>query len=102
MNTSIIDIAHDLRKLADHIQILAETIESSDADQPQTPATAEEKKPDRKEVSFEEVRAECTEKSDAGFTAEVRALIKKYGSTRLSKIDPKKYADLLAEVKRLK
>jgi len=42
------------------------------------------------------------EKSHDGFTAEVRALLEKYGASKLSQIDPSKYADLLAEAEALK
>lgn len=48
--------------------------------------------------SLEEVRTILADKARAGFTEEVRCLLKKYGADRLSDIDPSKYAALLAEV----
>ena len=58
------------------------------------PAPAEEKKP---ELKLEDVRAVLAEKSRAGFTAEVRALLQKYGATKLSLVDPKDYEALLKD-----
>ena len=61
------------------------------------PAETEPTVPE-KQMTFEEVRAVLAEKSRAGHTAEVRALIKKHGANKLSEIDPKNYAALLADV----
>ena len=58
------------------------------------PAPAEEKKP---ELKLEDVRAVLAEKSRAGYTAEVRALLQKYGATKLSLVDPKDYEALLKD-----
>ena len=56
------------------------------------PAPAEEKKP---ELKLEDVRAVLAEKSRAGYTAEIRALLQKYGAAKLSLVDPKDYEALL-------
>ncbi len=56
--------------------------------------------PESKEVeplTLERVRGVLADKSRAGFTAEVRELLVKHGATKLSEIDPKEYAALLAE-----
>ena len=58
------------------------------------PAPVEEKKP---ELKLEDVRAVLAEKSRAGFTAEVRALLQKYGAAKLSLVDPKDYEALLKD-----
>ena len=50
-----------------------------------------------KKVTLEDVRAVLGKKSQAGMTAEVRELIRKYGGTRLSDSDPAQYKALLAE-----
>ena len=42
------------------------------------------------------------EKSHDGFTAEVRGLLEKYGASKLSQIDPSKYAAILADAEELK
>lgn len=48
-------------------------------------------------LTLERVRGALAEKSRAGFTAEVRELLVKHGASKLSEIDPKEYAALLAE-----
>ncbi len=50
-----------------------------------------------KEYTLEDVRAALAEKSRAGKTEEVKALISKYGADRLSSIDPSNYAALMAD-----
>lgn len=52
----------------------------------------------QKQLTLEEVRAVCAEKSRAGFTAEVKAIITKYGEDKLSAVKPEDYAAVLAEV----
>lgn len=47
--------------------------------------------------TLEAVRAVLAEKSRTGHTAEVRSLLEKYGSTKLSQIDPANYKSLLAD-----
>ena len=53
--------------------------------------------PEEREVDVEEVRAVLGEKSAAGKTAQVRALLMKYDAGRLSGVKPEDYAALLAE-----
>ena len=48
--------------------------------------------------SLEDVRHKLILAAQAGFSAEVKALITKYGADRLSAVDPSHYAALLAEV----
>ncbi|MCC7571065.1 DNA ligase [Candidatus Micrarchaeota archaeon] len=50
-----------------------------------------------KALTLEEVRAVLAEKSRNGHTAEVRELLEKHGASKLSEIDPAKYATLLTE-----
>ncbi len=52
------------------------------------------KKEPKPELKLEDVRAVLAEKSRAGHTAEVRALLKKYGAAKLSEIDPANYEAL--------
>ena len=49
------------------------------------------------ELKLEDIRAVLAEKSRAGHTAEVRALLKKYGAAKLSEIDPANYEALLQD-----
>ena len=50
-----------------------------------------------KPVTLDEVRAALAEKSRAGYTADVKALIAKYGADKLSDVDPANYVALLQE-----
>lgn len=52
--------------------------------------------------SLEAVRAVLADKSRAGFTTQIRALLQKYGSDKLSGIDPVNYKALLAAVEEFK
>ena len=47
--------------------------------------------------SLEDVRHKLILAAQAGFIAEVKALITKYGADRLSAVDPSHYAALLSE-----
>ena len=93
----LLDIVEDLRSLAESVQAVANTMLQSEAEV-ETPAPAPAPKPEpRKVVTLEQVRAVLAEKSHDGFTADVRALLQKYGAEKLSAVDPEKYADLLAD-----
>ena len=54
--------------------------------------------PEEKALPLEDVRAVCADKSRKGYTAEVKALLTKRGINKLSDVDAKDYAALLAEV----
>ncbi|WP_195539146.1 DNA ligase [Eubacterium maltosivorans] len=51
----------------------------------------------KEEPKLEDVRAVLAEKSRSGHTAEVRALLKKYGAAKLSEIDPANYEALMKD-----
>ena len=51
--------------------------------------------------TLEEVRAVLADASRKGHTAEVRSLLQKYGSKKLSEVDPANYKALLADVEGL-
>ncbi|WP_425058004.1 hypothetical protein SCACP_26000 [Sporomusa carbonis] len=69
---------------------------TNDAEKMEQP-TAKTPAPEEKLISLEMVRAVLAEKSRAGYTAEVRALLEKHGASKLSEIDPTKYSTLLKE-----
>lgn len=54
--------------------------------------------PAKTALTLEEVRAVLADKSRARHTAEIRELLKKYGASKLSLVDPKHYEALLREV----
>ena len=94
----LLAVAEDLRSLADSVQAVADAMLSNEPTvdaEPTVPAP-------QKELTLEEVRAVLGEKSRAGFTAEIQALLKKYGAPKLSGIDPKHYAALLKDVEVLR
>ena len=67
---------------------------SGDGNEAQATEAPAKKEP-KPELKLEDVRAVLAEKSRAGHTAEVRALLKKYGAAKLSEIDPANYEALL-------
>ena len=54
-------------------------------------------KPTPKPITKEEVRAELASKTAAGYSAQVRALLKKYGAAQLSAVKTEDYPDLLLD-----
>lgn len=92
----LLDVVDNMRNLADSIQAVAEAIADNELAQP-TP-----QQPLEKTISLEEVRAVLAEKSQDGFTAEVRRLLEKHGAPKLSQIDPAKYVALLTDAEELK
>ena len=70
---------------------------SADEEQPIQVETVIQQETEAKHLTLEDVRPVLAQKSIEGHTAEVQALIKKYGAEKLSQVDPKNYAALLAE-----
>lgn len=94
----LLDVVEDLRSLADSVQAVADAMLQNE---PTVDAELKTPAP-QKELTLEEVRAVLGEKSRAGFTTEIQALLKKYGAPKLSGIDPKHYEALLKDVEVLK
>ena len=78
------EVIKDLRKLADSMETLIKAVDDHN-------------EASGKEVSLEEVRAILAAKSQAGKQPEVKALISKYGVSKLTDIPPEKYRDLLKD-----
>ena len=102
----LLDVVSDLRSLADSLQAVADAVAQGGQEQPtqkpekKTAAKQVEppvEKPETKPLTLEQVRAALAEKSRAGHTAEVKALLIKHGADKLSDIDPAEYPALLAE-----
>ena len=68
---------------------LAEMFSDEKAEKPAAPAEPA--------LTLEQVRAVLANKSRQGHTAEIRALLQKYGASKLSGIDPTNYKTLLAD-----
>ena len=110
----LLDMVSDLRSLADSLQAVADAVAQGGQEQPdqtteKKPAQKQEKKTAAKKVeppvekaepkplTLEQVRAALAEKSRAGHTAEVKALLLKHGADKLLDIDPAEYPALLAD-----
>ena len=52
-------------------------------------------------LALEAVRAVLANKSRSGFTAQIRSLLQKYGTDKLSGVDPANYKALLADAEEL-
>lgn len=101
----LLNLAHDLRSLADSVQAVADGMADKETDetaQPEPPVSAKESESPAKKVTLEQVRAVLADKSQQGFTADVRTLLEKYGAPKLSQIDPANYAALMADAERMK
>ena len=110
---TLLDVVEDIRSLAEHLKLVAEDVCSlaesikvvaeviSANEQPKIAAQTTKKSlpsaAPEKVVTLEQVRAVLAEKSQDGLTAEVRALLEKYGAQKLSAVDPKDYAALLKD-----
>lgn len=66
--------------------------ESAAAEKAEVPAA-----PAKPALTLEQVRAVLADKSRAGHTTEIRELLKKYGASKLSLVNPKYYEALLRE-----
>ena len=66
------------------------------AEEPEAPTA-----PAKPALTLEDVRTVLANKSRAGHTAEIRELLKKYGASKLSLVDPKHYEALLREAEEL-
>lgn len=94
----LLDVVSDMRSLADSIQAVADVMAGNEPTETKaSTTTVSEPVPKKKEITLEEVRAKLAEKSQAGLTAQVREIIKRYGGSKLSEVDTKHYADMLKD-----
>nr|DAF26421.1 MAG TPA: hypothetical protein [Caudoviricetes sp.] len=98
------EVEQVIRELRDASSLLNDTANwlyglfSTDKVQEHNASSVETQEHPKKQLTLEEVRAVCAEKSRAGFTAEVKSIITKHGADKLSAIKPEEYAAVLAEV----
>ncbi|MCV6649991.1 rRNA biogenesis protein rrp5 [Enterococcus faecium] len=91
-----------MQALADSLQELAMAMQTNEPEpQVETPEQPVEKKPEPKQPTLEEVRGLLARKSQEGKSAEVKALIEKYGASRLSDVPTENYAALVADAEGL-
>ena len=97
------ELAEKLRKVAEDIRSLADSIQAVCADvsvgmlEEKPEAFPKPKTKSEPKITLEKVRGILAEKSRSGHTAEVRAILRKFGADRLSDIDPKDYGAVLKE-----
>ena len=96
--------SESLTVISEQVSFIAKTVTEILAelqkDSGKPAAKIEEKQPSAKEkaLSLTEVRKILAEKSRAGFTAEIKALLVQHGADKLSKIAPTEYAALVEDV----
>lgn len=104
---TLLDVVSDIRSLADSLEAFTKAI----CDEDSIPQLAEPKATAAKtanitheepKLTLEDVRSVLSEISANGHGAEIRELLKKYGQTKLSEIDPKDYPALLKDAEVLK
>lgn len=99
----LLDVIADVQALSESLSVLAqamsqneigkyETITEEKAIVEETPAPEQ-----RQTISFEQLRGALAQKSREGHTADVRALLTKYGANKLSELQKKDYEAVLAE-----
>lgn len=84
----------ELRKCGETLIGVSDTLrELLSSGQEQSPASPP--KPVEQPLTIEAVRKVLAQKSVDGHTAEIQALLRKYGAEKLSRVDPAHYADLI-------
>ena len=86
----------ELRKCGEALIGVSETLKGLFSGSNELQANAQPQS-STKALVLEDVRAVLAQKSIEGHTAEVQALIRKYGADKLSQVDPVLYTDLLRE-----
>lgn len=93
MAMTIEELRNAAAAITDAANYLAQLFSGEDADtQPETPVPVQ-----KPALTLEQVRAVLSEKSRAGYTANVRELLQKYGASKLSQVDPSNYEALLRD-----
>ena len=96
MNEIYMTLAEGYEKLAAGYRALAK-----DQKKENVAAMTEKAAPEKKEISIEEVRAVLAAKTQAGKRREVKELLLKYDSGKLSGVKPENYAALMTDAEAL-
>lgn len=93
LKKSLLELSKQFKALSESVSklVIEPTKDVSNDEQLELPFEEEKKET----ISLEEVRRVLASKSRDGFTKEVRDLITKFGATRLSEINPERYAEVL-------
>lgn len=99
---TIFDVIRALNTLTDAVRDMTKAVnekEMSTFEQLYPPPGEElPKEESPKPITLEEIRGALAEKSRAGHSAEVKALIARHGADKLSGIDPKEYPAMMEEL----
>lgn len=96
----LLDVVDDIRRLADSLQTMADTLAGNTPSGDSTPDSVPQKHTPP-QVTIDQVRGVLAEKSGDGKTQEVKALLLKYDAGKLSGVKPEDYAALLEEAMKL-
>ena len=96
LDTAIRDLRSAAATINDVADTLADAFSTELAD-----AAPDAAAPAEPVLTLEQVRAVLADKSRKGHTAEIHALLHKYGAAKLSGIDPTNYKALLADAEGL-
>ena len=97
MSPSIEELRAAAAAISDIADWLAAQFGGADDKQQSNNTAARTPTPPKPKLTLEQVRATLAEKSRAGYAAEIRALLQKYGASKLSQIDPANYEALLRD-----
>jgi len=100
----LLDVVEDIRRLADSLQTVAETMAGNTPSDDSIPDSNPDSSPQKhtpQQVAIDQVRAVLAEKSGDGKTQEVKALLFKYDAGKLSGVKPEDYPALLEEAMKL-
>ena len=103
----LLDVVSGMRSLADSLEAVADAMCDTRTISEKTETQAPDLEPtqevhDEPKLTLEDVRSVLSEISANGHGAEIRELLKKYGQSKLSEIDPKDYPALLKDAEVLK
>lgn len=96
----LLDVVEDMRRLSDSIQTIADSIAGNTPDVEPIETVEPDSPPEStpSQITIEQVRAVLADASSAGKTEQVKELLRKHGSEKLSGIVPENYAALMEEV----
>ena len=100
----LMDAARLMHSLADVLAAIADTYADvklvADAEVIET-AEPPKALPEKKAVSLEQVRGVLAQKTQLGFTKDVKTLLTKYGASKLSDVAPEHYESLMRDAEEL-
>lgn len=100
----LLDAARLMHSLADVLAAIAEPYaDVKQVTDAEVIEAAEKPKelPEKKDVSLEQVRAVLAQKTQLGFTKEVKALLTKYGASKLSDVNSEHFEALMRDAEEL-